>query len=95
MKHAIELIALSGFIALSAQAIADDTSSSTSSQTTMDKSQAMKDCMAKQKATNSGLTHEQMKTTCKNEVSGKKTQDGNDLATGPQAQPNNKTQPNQ
>jgi hypothetical protein len=90
MKHAIELVVLSGFIALSAQAIADETSSSdTSSQTTMDKSQAMKDCMAKQKATNSGLTHEQMKTTCKNEVSGKKTQDGNDLATGPQAQPHN------
>jgi hypothetical protein len=90
MKHAIELVVLSGFIALSAQAIADETSSSdTSSQTTMDKSQAMKDCMAKQKATNSGLTHEQMKTTCKNEVSGRKTQDGNDLATGPQAQPHN------
>jgi hypothetical protein len=88
MKHTIELVVLSGFIALSAQAFADDASSNTSSQaTTMDKSQAMKDCMAKQKATNSGLTHEQMKTTCKNEVSGKKTQDGNDLATGPQAKP--------
>jgi hypothetical protein len=88
MKHAIGLIVLSGCIALSAQAIADDTSTDTSSQsTTMDKSQAMKDCMAKQKATNSGLTHEAMKTTCKNEISGKKTKDGNDLATGPQAKP--------
>jgi hypothetical protein len=90
MKHTIELVVLSGLIALSAQAIAgetpSDSSSDTSQSTTMAKSQAMKDCMAKQKATNSGLTHEAMKTTCKNEASGKKTKDGNDLATGTQPQ---------
>lgn len=48
--------------------------------------EAMKQCMARQKATNSGLTDMQMKTTCKNELKGDKTRkEGNDLATGPQS----------
>jgi hypothetical protein len=46
----------------------------------------MKQCMARQKATNSGLTHLQMQTTCKNEMKSNKThKEGNDLATGTQA----------
>lgn len=49
-------------------------------------SKDLKDCMARQKATNSGLTQTQMQTTCKNEAkSGKTQKEGNDLATGTQA----------
>ena len=49
-------------------------------------SSSMKDCMAKQKATNSGLTNMQMQTTCKNELKANKTRkNGNDLATGTQS----------
>jgi hypothetical protein len=48
--------------------------------------------MAKQKATNSGMTHAAMKTTCKNQISGK-GKNGNDLASGPQAQGQNQSQP--
>jgi hypothetical protein len=45
----------------------------------------MKQCMARQKATNSGLTHEAMQTTCKNEMKQQKLQQqGQDLGTGTQ-----------
>jgi hypothetical protein len=86
MKHSIKLVLLTGIIGVSSYAIADDASSSMSSSTnnSTNKTQMMKDCMAKQKAANSGMTHEAMKTTCKNQVYNK-TQNGNDLATGPQA----------
>jgi hypothetical protein len=48
--------------------------------------QAMKDCMARQKASNSSMTQAAMETVCKNEAKkGKLQKDGNDLATGPQA----------
>jgi hypothetical protein len=57
-----------------------------SSHAATDKSAAMKECMARQKANNTGLTHLQMKTTCRNEVKAQKTRSqGNDLATGPQS----------
>ena len=49
------------------------------------KHQMMKDCMAKQKAANTGMTQEAMKTVCKNEAKGSQTKDGNDLATAPQS----------
>jgi hypothetical protein len=50
------------------------------------KKETLKQCMARQKATNSGLTNVQMQTTCNNEMKGNKIRtDGNDLATGPQA----------
>ena len=46
--------------------------------------QTIKECMAKQKATNSRMTQQAMETVCKNEAKKNKTKDGNDLATGPQ-----------
>jgi len=56
----------------------------------------MKRCMARQKSTNSSMTHEAMQTTCKNEMKQQKLQQqGQDLATGTQngngtqAQPKN------
>ena len=60
--------------------------SENSSDNTDNKNETMKQCMSRQKATNSGLTHMQMQTTCKNEMKANKTRkEGNDLATGPQA----------
>jgi hypothetical protein len=49
------------------------------------KPETMKECMARQKSTNSGMTAEAMHTTCKNEMKQQKLhQQGQDLATGPQ-----------
>ena len=49
------------------------------------KAETMKQCMARQKATNSGMTHEAMQTTCKNEMKQQKLQQqGQDFATGTQ-----------
>jgi hypothetical protein len=49
------------------------------------KPETMRQCMARQKSTNSGMTHEAMQTTCKNEMKQQKLQQqGQDLATGTQ-----------
>lgn len=49
------------------------------------KPETMKECMARQKSANSGMTHEAMHTTCRNEMKQRKMQkQGQDLATGPQ-----------
>jgi hypothetical protein len=80
MKLKIAAAVLVGMAAVAGQAIADD-STNTSSQ----KSQSMKDCMARQKASNSSMTQAAMETVCKNEAKGHTAKDGNDLATGPQA----------
>jgi hypothetical protein len=80
MKRIMTTILIAGFVAAGAQAVADD-SASTQSPT---KSQAMKDCMDKQKATNSSMTPAAMKTVCHNEAKQHKDKTGNDLATGPQ-----------
>ena len=45
----------------------------------------MKDCMARQKATNSSMTQAAMRIVCKNEAKNGQTKDGNDLATAPKA----------
>lgn len=76
MKRTMITLALAGLVAISAQAIADD-----STKPPPDKAQMMKECMEKQKATNSSMTQSAMETVCKNEVN--KHKDGNDLATGP------------
>jgi hypothetical protein len=71
---------LSGLTLIAAQQVlADDSPSAPAS-----KDQQMKDCMAKQKATNSSMTQSAMETVCKNQIE-KQQKDGNDLATGPQA----------
>jgi hypothetical protein len=50
------------------------------------KPETMKQCMARQKSTNSSLTQEAMHTTCKNEMKQQKMQQqGQDLATGTQS----------
>jgi hypothetical protein len=55
------LVLTAGLICGAAQAHADDLSS----QATPTKHQLMKDCMAKQKASDGGMPKEQMKKSCK------------------------------
>jgi hypothetical protein len=81
MKTPMVSIALAALVVVGAQAMADD--SSTTSNPSADKAQMMKDCMARQKATNSSMTQAAMETVCKNEIKGNGQKDGNDLATGP------------
>jgi hypothetical protein len=83
MKPALAAAAVAAFISFATQVHADDASQSKNAS---NNSQSMKDCMARQKATNSSLTQSAMETVCKNEQKKHKTQkEGNDLATGPQA----------
>jgi hypothetical protein len=79
MERGLKIAALTALMALSAQVMADD-----SSTTPANKDQLMQQCMDKQKAANSGMTQTAMETVCKNEVN-KKMKSGNDLATGTQA----------
>jgi hypothetical protein len=79
MKSPIMAIALAALVVISAQAVADDSSKTKNS---ADKTQTMKECMERQKAANSSMTHAAMETVCKNEAKGSGTKDGNDLATG-------------
>jgi hypothetical protein len=76
MKRTILTAAFAWLVALGGQAIADD-----SAKAPPNKAQLMKECMERQKASNSGMTQSAMETVCKNEVD--KHKDGNDLATGP------------
>jgi hypothetical protein len=71
---------LVGLVSICGQAIGDE-----STPTSTQKEQRMKDCMARQKATNSSMTQAAMETVCKNEAKGHQDKDGNDLATAPQA----------
>jgi hypothetical protein len=78
MKPTMTGLILAGLVAVGGQAIADDSPTPAQSQN------AMKDCMDKQKATNSSMTQEAMETVCKNEAKHHKDKNGNDLATAPQ-----------
>jgi hypothetical protein len=80
MKPIMTGFILAGLAAVGGQAIADDSPTPTQSQSHTD----MKDCMDKQKATNSSMTQEAMETVCKNEAKRHKDKNGNDLATAPQ-----------
>ena len=61
MKSLLKILATIGLLGVSALAVADD------SAPTRD-TQAMKDCLAKQKASNSSMTQAAMETVCKNET---------------------------
>jgi hypothetical protein len=69
-------ICMTGLLAVGAQAFADDSS--------MTQNQSFKDCMEKQKATNSSMTQTAMETVCKNEAKRNKSKSGNNLASGTQ-----------
>jgi hypothetical protein len=76
----------------SAQSTPSSADSGYSNSGSSNKPETMKQCMARQKSTNSGLTQDAMQTTCKNEMKQQKLhQQGQDLATGTQngSQPKN------
>ena len=86
MTYKMTAALLVGLVSICGQAIGDD-----STPTSTQREQRMKDCMARQKATNSSMTQAAMETVCKNEVKGPK-KDGNDLATGPKPEKPEKPQ---
>ncbi len=94
MKYLLMSAALTGLIAAGTCAVAQDQTQQSSqamqsdngSNNSGNKAETMKQCMARQRATNSGLTNEAMKTTCRNEMKTNKLhKEGNDLSSGPQA----------
>ncbi len=98
MKRILMSAAFTGLLAAGSYAVAqsDQAPSGQSAQSTpggtdysnsgsSNKAETMKQCMARQRATNSSMTHEAMQTTCKNEMKQQKLQQqGQDLATGTQ-----------
>src|ERR1700728_3789509 len=98
MKRILMSAAFTGLVAVGSYAIgqSDQPQSGQSAQSTQggtdysnsgssNKPETMKQCMARQKSTNSSMTHEAMQTTCKNEMKQQKMQQqGQDLATGTQ-----------
>lgn len=95
MKTAAMSIAFAAIVALGPQAFASDppSSSTTASSDAMNngapKNETMKECMARQKASNaSSMSATAMHTVCKNEMKvNKERSQGQDLATGTQAKP--------
>jgi hypothetical protein len=96
MKRILMSAAFAGMIAVGSYAAAQsDPAQTPQSQSTGSdysnsgsggKPETMKQCMARQKSTNSGMTQEAMKTTCKNEMKQQKLQQkGQDLGSGTQS----------
>jgi hypothetical protein len=95
MKRILMSAAFSGLVAVGSYAIAQSDTAQSAQSTpggadysnsgSSSKPETMKQCMARQKSTNSGLTQEAMHTTCRNEMKQQKMrQQGQDLATGTQ-----------
>ena|ERR1700722_16496792 len=91
MKRILMSAAFAGMVAAGSYAVAQTGQSPQSNDSgysnsgSSNKPETMKECMARQKSTNSGMTAEAMHTTCKNEMKQQKLhQQGQDLATGPQ-----------
>jgi len=70
MKRAIAPILVTAFIFTGTQALADD---STSSSSMTQHHQMMKDCMAKQKAMDSSMSAADMKKACKDQMNMQKS----------------------
>lgn len=65
MSRSLYSLVLAASLACAAQVHSDDMSSQATPRQTPTKHQSMKDCMAKQKASDSGMPKEQMKRNCK------------------------------
>jgi len=112
MKRILMSAAFAGMVAAGSYAVAQSTQTSQTGQTeqsaqsgadsgysnsgSSNKPETMKECMARQKSTNSGMTHQAMHTTCRNEMKQQKLQkQGQDLATGPQDSSQTQSQPHE
>jgi hypothetical protein len=82
MQRSLLAIGLTSMVLLSAPLSAQDSTAHSKKETV---AQRMKECMDRQKASNSGMTQAAMETTCRNEAKRDGTKDGNDLASGPKA----------
>jgi hypothetical protein len=71
MNRMISTLLVVGAMGVGMQAMADDSSTSTASGTTMNTHQMMKDCMAKAKAANNGMSEQDMKKSCKDQIKAK------------------------
>ncbi|HEY3850891.1 MAG TPA: hypothetical protein VGL87_07980 [Steroidobacteraceae bacterium] len=71
MNRMITTLLVLGAMGAGMQAMADDPSTSTSSGTTMNTHQMMKHCMAKAKASNNGMSEQDMKKSCKDQIKAK------------------------
>jgi hypothetical protein len=63
MNRTISALIIAGLLGAGMQALADDSSSNQSAQKTEHK-QFMKDCMAKAKAANNGMSEQDMRKAC-------------------------------
>jgi hypothetical protein len=71
MNRMLSTLVIVGAMGFGVQAMADDTSSSTPSGATVNTHQMMKDCMAKAKASNNGMSQQDMKKSCKDQIKAK------------------------
>jgi hypothetical protein len=100
MKHTLIAATLVGLVAAGSVVAQDYPQQGSQAQSENNNSvsgnsskESMKQCMSRQKAANSGLTHLQRQTTCENEMKASKMRkNGNDLATGSQARDSNTPQ---
>jgi hypothetical protein len=81
MKHVVKGALCAAMIMAGAQVFADPTSSDSTSHSKM-----MKDCMAKQKASDSSMSKEDMKKTCMAQIKASR-----DNSMGAQSTPNQET----
>ncbi len=77
MKFVTAGLMFAALMAFSSQVLADDSTTPTQKQNTM------KECMARQKAKDSGVSEADMQAMCKKQVDMKKS--GNDLTSAPPA----------
>lgn len=91
MKRMLMSAVFTSLVAVGSYAVAQSDTRSAAAGTdysnsgSSNKPETLKQCMARQKSTNSSMTQEAMQTTCKNEMKQQKLQQqGQDLATGTQ-----------
>jgi hypothetical protein len=91
MKRMLMSAVFTSLVAVGSYAVAQSDTQSAAAGTdysnsgSSNKPETLKQCMARQKSTNSSMTQEAMQTTCKNEMKQQKLQQqGQDLATGTQ-----------
>jgi hypothetical protein len=77
MNRIYTAIAVSGLLLLGAQAMADDTNTSTSSMTAAQKHQAMKDCVARETSNNSSMSKTDARKACKSQMKAQADQSNN------------------
>lgn len=73
MNRLISTVILAGSLGIGAQAMANDPPSSSDmpANSNIDTHQMMKECMAKQKAANNGMSEDDMRKSCRDQIKAK------------------------